>query len=382
MSGQASMHTTQSDDTMDDQQSDQLISDEIEGLDSRDESWGDYPIDDLLIRHEHRTINDVIRRINEGTYVMNPDFQRDFIWSDDEQSKLIESVIMRIPLPVFYMAEDDEGRIVVVDGVQRLSTFKRFEADDLKLRLPGRDELNDRKFSDLPPKLKNRVEDCNLIFYIIDAKVPERARLDIFDRVNSGVALTRQQMRNCLFMGKGTLFLRKEAQTDIFLEATGSSLNKKTMRDREFVNRFCAFQLLNLDEYHGDMDDFLAACLRRMNKLEEAGLSRLSDEFRRGLANNFMLFERHAFRKHTPGKDRRSVLNASLWDVMSTSLSHYTEDRIKACASPLRQAIYRLLENEEFNTAITSGPNDARKVRYRFEIARGMFKGVLGAYTN
>ncbi len=368
---------------MDDQQSDQLISDEIEGLDSKeDESWGDYPIDDLLIRHEHRTINDVIRRINEGTYVMNPDFQRDFIWSDDEQSKLIESVIMRIPLPVFYMAEDDEGRIVVVDGVQRLSTFKRFVADDLKLRLPGRDELNDRKFSDLPPKLKNRVEDCNLIFYIIDAKVPERARLDIFDRVNSGVALTRQQMRNCLFMGKGTLFLRKEAQTDIFLEATGRSLNKKTMRDREFVNRFCAFQLLDLDKYRGDMDDFLATCLRRMNKLEEAGLSRLSDEFRRGLANNFMLFERHAFRKHTPGKDRRSVLNASLWDVMSTSLSHYTEDRIKACASPLRQAIYRLLENEEFNTAITYGTNGMKRVRCRFEMTLQRIEEILDAHTD
>ena len=114
---------------------------------------------------------------------MDPDFQRDFIWPEDKQSKLIESVIMRIPLPVFYVAEDDQGRMVVVDGLQRLSTFQRFVKNDLKLRLPDRSQLHEKRFSDLESKLQNRVEDCNLIFYIIDSRVPERARLDIFERV-------------------------------------------------------------------------------------------------------------------------------------------------------------------------------------------------------
>ena len=87
---------------------------------------------------------------------MDPDFQRDFIWPEDKQSKLIESVIMRIPLPVFYMAEDDDGRMVVVDGLQRLSTFQRFVKDGLKLRLPDRTRLNGKRFSDLSSKLQNR----------------------------------------------------------------------------------------------------------------------------------------------------------------------------------------------------------------------------------
>ena len=200
---------------------------EPEGLEPEGGSWGDYPIDDLLIRTQSRTIYDVCRRIEQGSYVMNPDFQRDFIWNDKKQSKLIESVIMRIPLPVFYMAEDDEGRTVVVDGLQRLSTFQRFLKDNLKLQLPDRQNLDGKKFSDLKPRLKNRIEDFNLTFYTIDSKVPEQARLDIFERVNGGVALTRQQMRNCLFMGKATTFLREEAQTGVFLKATGYSLNNK-----------------------------------------------------------------------------------------------------------------------------------------------------------
>ena len=218
-----------------------------EGLDEEDTSWGHYPLDELLIRNESRTIYDVVRRIKLGQYVMDPDFQRDFIWPEDKQSKLIESVVMRIPLPVFYLAEDDAGKMVVVDGLQRLSTFQRFVNGKLKLRLNDRPELQGKTFCDLAPKLQTRIEYCNLIFYIIDSKVPERARLDIFERVNGGVALSRQQMRNSLFMGPATRFLKEEAHTDVFLKTTGSSLNTKTMRDREFVNRFCAFQLLGLD---------------------------------------------------------------------------------------------------------------------------------------
>ena len=355
---------------------------ELEGLDPDSGSWGDYPIDDLLIRPQNRTIHDVTRRIDQGSYVMNPDFQRDFIWPEDKQSKLVESVIMRIPLPVFYMAEDHEGRMVVVDGLQRLSTFSRFMRNELRLNLPARAELHRRQFSDLTSKLQNRVEDCNLIFYIIDAKVPERARLDIFERVNSGEPLSRQQMRNSLFMGCGTRFLKTESRTDIFLRATGGSLNSKKMRDREFVNRFCAFQLLDLDEYRGDMDEFLADCLRRMNGMDEAGLSQLSVEFRRSLTNNFMLFDHQAFRKHEPRQERRGVLNASFWDVMSTGLSRPAEDTVKRRSVLLCREIFRLLANEEFNTAITYGPNDARKVRTRFRLAQEVFEEVLGAHAH
>ena len=355
---------------------------EVEGLDPEGGYWGDYPLDDLLIRHENRTIHDVVRRIDQDTYVMDPDFQREFIWPEDKQSKLIESVIMRIPLPVFYMAEDDEGRMVVVDGLQRLSTFQRFVKDQLRLRLPDRCELDGRRFSELSSKLQNRVEDCNLIFYIIDSKAPEQARLDIFERVNSGEPLTRQQMRNSLFMGPATRFLKTESATDTFVEATGDSLNRKKMRDREFVNRFCAFRLLPLAEYGGDMDKFLAQCLRRMNAMAEDGLQELSRAFRRSLANNYGLFERHSFRKHSPEQERRGVLNASLWDVMSTGLSHYASERVQSHHEEIRAAFYRLLEDEEFNTSITYGPNDARKVRYRFDVTRKALEGVLGAYAD
>jgi hypothetical protein len=218
--------------------------------------------------------------------------------------------------------------------------------------------------------------------YVIDAKVPERARLDIFERVNGGVPLTRQQMRNCLFMGNATRFLKTESTTPEFLNATGKSLKSSTMRDREFVNRFCAFHIMPIHEYRGDMDEFLAQTLKNMNKLPDDDLAVLSTQFRRSLLNNFIVFGKHAFRKHRPAQVGRSVLNASLWDVMSTGLATYPEELVRVRIEDLRSAFYVLLEDEAFNDAITYGTNDMRKVNYRFQAARTMFQEVLGAPTN
>ena len=352
--------------------------DSIEGLedDRQPALWPADSINSLLIRNENRTVHEVLRRIHEGRYVMNPDFQRDFIWDDEKQSKLIESVIMRIPLPVLYLAEDEEGRMIVVDGLQRISTFKRFFDNELKLKLKDRAELDGKRFRELSPKLQNRIEDCNLILYIIDSQVPERARLDIFERVNGGVALTRQQMRNCLFMGQATRFLRDEARTELFLDATGRSLNSKTMRDREFVNRFCSFQILDIREYKGDMDDFLAMALKRMNG-DSVVLENLSNQFRMTLNNNLYLFGKHAFRKYTRLQENRSVLNASLWDVMSTGLSHHTEAVVKLHADSLRDAFFRLMKEEKFIVSITYGPNDPQKVAYRFSAVKRSLEEVF-----
>ena len=353
---------------------------DVEGLDHEDKSWGEYPIDDILIRTESRTVYDVARRIKRNMFIMDPDFQRDFIWAEDKQSKLIESVIMRIPLPVFYLAEDDDGRSIVVDGLQRLSTFMGFLDNQLKLRLPDRPELNGKRFSDLSSKLENRIEDCNLTLYVIDSKVPERARLDIFERVNGGVPLTRQQMRNSLFMGPATQFLKQESNTNIFKEATGGSLSSKTMRDREFVNRFCAFHIMGFHNYRGDMDNFLADTLRVMNNFLPQELSNLSEEFRMTLRNNFRLFERHAFRKYTIGESRRSVLNASIWDVMSTGLSRYPTSWVDRHSVRFVHRVSQLLANEEFIAAITYSTNQTRRVQARFKMAEEIFTEVLGAY--
>ncbi len=361
---------------------DSAAAETMEGTDTSGSEWDDFPIDDVRVRVESRTVFETLRRIERNTFIMNPDFQRGFVWPKATQSKLIESAVMRIPLPMFYTAENDNGHMVVVDGLQRLHTFRRFVSDQLRLILPDRDALNGKRFSELPPKLQNRVEDCTLRFCIVDSSVPERARLDIFERVNGGTQLTRQQMRNCMFMGQATRFLKQEVDTDLFREATDNGLNTKAMKDRELVNRFCAFQVLGHAEYRGDMDGFLAKCLRRMNKCPEPELSALSRDLRRGLANNIRLFGKNAFRRHIPGLPKRSVINAALWDVMSTGLSRYPEDMVATSQEKLLAAIGDMLADPEFEKSITMGTNHTAHVTRRFEKARAVFEGILHVDAN
>ena len=349
-----------------------------------DSSLGNYLIDPVLIRQETRTVQDIVRRINDDRYIMDPDFQRDFVWGTDKQSKFIESILMRIPIPVFYLAEQQDGKLVVVDGLQRLTTLQQFLGNKFALNLEQQLKLHKKKFDALDTLFRNRIEDCNLILYLIEHKIDPSALLDIFERVNSGTPLSRQQMRNAIYNGKATRFLKNEVIEESFIEITGGSLEHKTMRDREMVNRFCAFKLLDLDKYKGDMDIWLSEALQKMNTMPEPELTKLSGEFRNSLLLNQQLFGQHAFRKYNqekPSKRRkpskRSVFNASLWDVMSVGLTPFSSTEIESKKIQLKEAFYQLLQNKEFSEAITHSTNQTVKVKARFKHIQDMLHEVF-----
>jgi hypothetical protein len=353
---------------------------EVEGVDSNvSDGWGEYPLDAVFVRTETRTVAEVVRRIRHGRYVLDPDFQRDFVWSAQKQSKLVESSVMRIPLPVFYVAEARDGRIIVVDGLQRLTTFARFVDNELRLTgLSGREDathphiLEGKFFRDLPLNLQERVQDTQLTMYILDAKAPERARLDIFERVNSGEPLTRQQMRNALYNGPATVWLREAANSDAFRSATGQALSSKTMRDREAINRFCAFALLGWRNYTtSDMDSFLAEGLAKLAECTVSDRDRLRARFDWAMVINRSLFGDHAFRKSLASQSRhvsRSVINISLFEVCAVgmareSLAHAQLGELQK----LRTAVVTLLRDDpEFVRAITYSTNSTVAVRNRF----------------
>lgn len=351
--------------------------------------WGEYPLDAVFVRSETRTVAEAVKRIRAGRYKLDPDFQRDFVWPVDKQSRLIESCTMRIPLPVLYLAEAKDGSIVVVDGLQRLTTFARFLDNEFALSgIDGGDQdekrthpLVGRKFNQLPLALAERIEDTQLTLYILDSKAPDRAKLDIFERVNSGVPLSRQQMRNCLFNGPATQWLKEAATTPVFLAATGQSLDSRTMRDREAINRFCAFHMLGWEGYRGDMDAFLARSLEAMNDSEPGTLDALKLAFDRAMTINHGLFGRHAFRKSLMAGDQdapRTVINIALFDVCSTLLAMVPDrDLPPSDAEEVRRRMADLIGNDEFSNAVTYSTNSTRQVRSRFEMALRALEGLV-----
>lgn len=360
--------------------------DQVEGIDeSTSDGWGEYPLDSVFVRTELRSVSEVLKRIEGERYVLDPDFQRDFVWSNQKQSKLIESSIMRIPLPVFYVAEAPDGRIIVVDGLQRLTTFVRFVNGQFRLGGLAKDQINGvthplegRAFSDLSITLQERILDTQLTMYILDAKAPERARLDIFERVNSGEPLTRQQMRNALYNGPATQWLKSAAEGEAFQRATGGSLSAKTMRDREAINRFCAFKLLGYQKYtSGDMDTFLATGLRQLGSLSRAGLLDLRKSFDSSMDLNYDLFGEHAFRKSLGTlSPNRSVMNISLFEVCAVMMATQIESGITMPQKELRSQVLRLMADDGFIRSITYSTNSTAAVQYRFSSMEG---AILGA---
>ena len=352
---------------------------EIEGLDTPEtDGLGDYPIDSLLIRQEARSVFEIVRRMRTDGYILDPDFQREFVWDLTMQSRLIESAIMRIPLPVFYLAEREDGKAIVVDGLQRLTTFSRYLGDEFGLTgLSHALHLDGRTFSQLPPKIQNRIEDTPLILYLIDNKVPEKAKLDIFERVNSGVRLTRQQMRNSIYCGPATRWLKSQARHEAFLKATDGRLNPKTMRDRECINRFCGFALLGVEKYKGDMDAFLAETLTQMNSAGQEVLGRLDNEFLLSMRNNQTVFGQHAFRKHTRESNARSVINVALFDVYSVVMRRYNETDVVSRKEQIHDQFFALMEDEMFFESISYSTNSTRNVQTRFRYVEDAMRKVM-----
>lgn len=348
---------------------------EIEGLGDPDADIEHpvYPLDDMMVRAETRTVSEVVTRIRRGRFILDPDFQRDFVWEPKKQSKLIESCVMRIPLPVLYVAEGEDGRITVVDGLQRLSTFSRFFDDKLALTGLGKDHpLEGKKLSGLPLKLQERIEDTQLTLYILDRDAPQRAHLDIFERVNGGTVLSRQQMRNAIFNGPGTRWLRKMSRSDAFLKATGKSLNIKNMRDREAVNRFAGFHVLGWRSYgNGDMDAFLARTIEKLNKTSDESLVTFEQKFAESMERSFVLFGRHSFRKslrEASDRAKRSVLNIALFDVLSWAFARLSRTAVEEDGDEIAADIRALIPNAEFAHAITYSTNSTVQVRTRFEM--------------
>ncbi len=188
-----------------------------------------YPARNIKIDRVQFSIFELKRRYDKGLICLDPDFQRNEVWSTRQKSELIESVVMGIPLPLIYLAETMEGKFAIVDGRQRLTTFFKyldnaFAINGLKIMT----ELNACKFRDLENDVKKskyatEIEDFQLVIQIIKYPTPDRVRFDIFDRVNrGGTPLNNQEMRNALYQGAATRLLNELAASEAFKEATGA----------------------------------------------------------------------------------------------------------------------------------------------------------------
>lgn len=330
-----------------------------------------------------RTIFEMYRRWdnNSGILDLQPDFQRGFVWDAQKQSNLIESVLLRIPLPVVYVSEESEEETLVIDGQQRLTTLFRFMNNEFLLRnlrlLP---ELNAKAFRDLDGKLQRRFEDTPITAFSIQPGSDPRIKFEVFQRLNEGaVALTAQEIRNCLLRGPGLQLVQHlAAPGSAFRKAAGEKRSFARMRADELVLRCLAFLDQGLANYRGDMLEFLNGELRRLNTTTAKQRNELASRFDDAVATVTAVFGVNAFRRAASSP----ALNAALMDVLiagfpqGIAFLRWIEHK-----DAVRMAFSQLLTDPIFVEAITYGTGDTMRVRTRFNLWDKVLRDVANNHT-
>ncbi|WP_051713811.1 DUF262 domain-containing protein [Streptomyces sp. NRRL WC-3626] len=355
---------------------------------------GRMPFDPELIDVTPRspTIDLVLQRLKRGLIDLQPDFQRrSGIWNDTAQSRLIESLLLRIALPTLYVAEEPDESWSVVDGVQRLTSIVRFvkpEAAGLKpLRLQNLEYLtqyDDAGFEDLPGRMQTRILETELSVLLIRKGTPEEARFNIFARINTGgLPLSQQELRHALIPGRARTFLAELAESEEFLEATAYSVSPSRMAERELCLRFLAFWMTPPERYvTQDFDGFLRRTMHAVNALSEPELDTLARHFRVAMVGSDLLFGDQAFRKQFRGVTRRYPINKALFEVQAVTVARCAPDDLQTLldrTGTLEAMFKELMDDPPFFDAISSSTGDADKVNYRFQSMKDLFREVLHA---
>ncbi|MEU5833292.1 DUF262 domain-containing protein [Streptomyces diacarni] len=339
------------------------------------------PWDPALIRvtTSQFSLRNILDMIDEGSLELAPDFQRGRVWKADQKSRLVESLLLQIPLPAFYFAADSDGAFRVVDGLQRLSTlhsFVRGGAGDFPLKGMEYLDQNGSRFTDLPAQWQRRIHNTQLVVNVIDPTTPNDVMYDIFKRINTGgTPLNAQEIRHCMSKRRSRDILKAMTLMEEFDSATNGLSGHIRMNDREVALRFSAFWLLGLDAYleRPAMDRFLeraTAALDDPTAVPDEKVEELYEAFRTAMANARLVFGDHTFRKWPWGSEGRNPINRALFETWSVALTRYrTADLERRREAIIEAARERMTHDIDYLDAITSSTADRRRVVYRFDTA-------------
>lgn len=318
--------------------------------------------------------------------IVNPEFQRNAnLWTNKQMSRLIESILLKLPLPVFYFDVSNPEKWIIVDGLQRLSTIKRFFVDKKLVlnHLEFLTDLNGKKYDDLDRSFYRIIDDTEFITYQIEAQTPKKVRYSIFNRINTGgLSLNAQEIRQALNQeGKGVSFLKEVCEHENFKKV--AKVSEKRMLDRELVLRFIAFKLTHYKDFNFNyMGEFLDEAMEKLDAIkDDYKLKELKDELINTLQfSEKILGKNHRFSRSIADDKKTKALNRSLFDVITVCFSEIKNKEIfLENREQFMNKFLKLLRDEqsEFSKAITEGTSSKSAIESRFEIMDSLIKEVL-----
>ncbi len=321
-----------------------------------------------------KSVGDLVSMMRNGDIILNPDYQRNYIWDNRKASLLIESILLNVPIPIIYVYEDEESHWVVVDGLQRLYTLRRFFDNELKLvGLEVLIELKRSQFSTLNPKAERILKNGIIrVITILKESHPE-IKYDIFQRLNRGaIRLNEQELRNCAFRGAFNDLLKRLRENDLFLKCLGFKKPHKRFYDAEFILRYFALSE-NFDSesgkvsaYSSKMKTFLNNFMEEKRKVDSAELEQFERRFVETVEKVYLVFGRQAFRRITTDGLQESRINRALMDVVMVGFEQYSLDWLEENKKEILRIYCTLPESDSrFFDAISYGTSDTKKLEYR-----------------
>lgn len=341
------------------------------------------------------TVSSLKKKYDRGRLDPQPDFQRYEVWSNKKNSRLIESILLDLPLPLFYFAQQEKGPTVVIDGQQRLmAIFNYLDGEYALTGLGPLKVLEGNKFNKLDDDLQERIEDFKLSVVEILRESEESIKFDLFERLNTGaVSLNEQELRNSVYRGDYNDLLKKLATNTTFRKFLKLNKAHPRMNDVEFVLRYMAFR----DQTYLKHDDkktgeFLNRTMRRGKQLADNDPAAAKKEhkkaeadFKKALANTLTVFGADkAFRRFTAGdaSDHKGGwekrINKALMDVQLYAFTHYDRGVI----TKNRDAIYDMAvdlmaEDTEFSDLVRHTISEKKRVIRRFRLWEDALGGLL-----
>lgn len=385
------------------------------GIEAEEESDEMEPFDPDAISIAQKVVpmDALLRRLKQGSIILSPSFQRKEVWDVTRKSRLIESIMLKVPLPMFYVAADEQGKWEVVDGLQRLSTIRDFMLGDKNgafLQLKNLEFLNDRYGNKAwkaiegdasAQKLVNSIYETEMRFTIIEPGTPEAVKRNIFKRINTGgMPLTNQEIRHALYEGPSSSLLQDLVNSKAFIRAVGKKIDDSRMGASELILRLITFMLLPRETYKHGMDTWLSNAMRTINlfpdynfeqlekifspddvpQLKVKSVDEIKEKFNTSMRRAESLFEEHAFRKSLPGNERKSPINKALFEIWGNVLAEMSENDFEILLSS-KDDVYEkqgnLFSDPEFANAISRHSSRIRGITYGYEKISGLVNDII-----
>lgn len=334
----------------------------------------------LIIKPYDRMVKDLVVDINDDMIILDPDYQRNYIWDNKKASLLIESILLNIPIPVIYASEDANGKWIVVDGLQRLYSLKRYYANELKLTgLETLPELNGKNYEGLSPEVRMQLDRGELRIIVLRNDSDPMIQFDIFMRLNTGaVKLNEQELRNCLYRGKLNDAIKNIVKTNPYIREMISE-KKDRMLSNELILRYLAIsshwdkEVNEIVNYDGRIKNLINSYMERYKDADDDFINSIKCKIEAQMEKAYKVLGARAFKRNA----KATKPNASLFDCILIGFEDYELTDLEEKKADISAALKELLLDPIFAAALDKATGNTTVINNRISTFRNRLGEIM-----